>query len=143
MTYLDDRYKAESYIKRATHLSSLGMLNGDLMPEIIDRYKILIQNLENENENVQFMFALMVQERTDMAVEIYNRMGKKAEDMMVEMLPANMTMTLLCYETTDKILGKWSSNRTRFLKEEFNNLPKDDSENPRHVFHIYKQAFSK
>lgn len=141
MSFLKDQKRAEMYIKRATHLSTEAMLDHDKIPETIEQYKILLMMLEHENENIQFLFALSIQERTSYAVEIYNRMGPKSEEMMLELLPENLTMTVLCYETVGEKLGSMTNERIKFLRDEFNKLPVCHPQNPKKTFDLYKKAY--
>ncbi|GEM_PF-5071278 len=143
MNYWTNSRKAQRYISRASHISSLVMMDLRPMDLALQDYKDLLEELEQESESVQLLFALMVQDRTDIAIKIYYQMSRKSEDLMIELLPANLTMTALCYKKTQEKLGPLTNSRIQYLAREFNKLPIEHPDNPRKTFQIYKNAFKR
>ena len=131
---------AEVFLKEATKLSSMAMLGKLTVTEAIFEYRILLDTLEKQPDEVKFHFAWAVQERTEKAIEIYNRMGPKASEAMITLLPENITMTVLCYETVGAILGDRADAKISYLRREFNKLPYCDRQNPARTYAIYKSA---
>lgn len=131
------------FVKEATKTSSMAMLGRIPMDQAIFEYRTLMDTLEKQPNEVKLNFAWAVQERTRLAIDIYNRMGPKAEMAAIALLPKNMTMTVMCYNTVADILGDKASPIIKHLKDAFNKLPTVAPDNPAKQFYIYKNAKNK
>lgn len=143
MSYLKNRKKAQTYLRRASRLSNAIMMGHRPFEEAMQDYRIVMDELQQESEDIQFLFALMVQDRTDIAIMVYYQMSRTSEEIMAELLPANLEMTQMCYNTICKSLGPMANSRIKFLTREFNKLPVEHPENPRKTIALYRRAFKK
>ena len=131
---------AKLFVAEATRLSSMAMLGKMDMDAAIMEYRLMLDTLEKQPDEVKFHFAWQVQNRTREAIAIYNRMGPNSRRAMISLLPENLTMTVLCYDTVSDILKSDTQSHVTFLCKAFNALPRIDQANPEKTFQTYCAA---